>query len=161
MQTTLTVTLTIFLLVLTPLTKRITSLGALLIFTAILTTITIRQTTNSWFAFILFLLYITGLLVLFRYIIAMSPNTYYTQKKEIKTTALICLLTTVTLTLFGRPTFLLNPMKGEKTFERDVTQLYRAVNMPTYWLIGALLLVALIIAVILCYKSAKPLRSYV
>ena len=161
MQLHLTTLLIIYIIVLVPFTKRLISLGALLISTAILMTTLTAQITNSWFAFVLFIVYITGLLVLFRYIISIRPNSYYTKKRYNKTNIrLIALLSVIALTPYSSK-IIINPIKGEKRFEQDVTQIFNSLRIRLFWIIGVILLIALLIAVTICYKSAKPMRSYI
>lgn len=144
----------------TPLTNNILSLGAVLLIIALIVTITVRITINSWFAFILFLIYITGLLVLFRYIIAIRPNSYQTPKNKQKATLTIILILIIITMKTTAPTLVLESSRGKKTFEEEVIKLFEPVNTPMYWIIASTLLIALITAVTVCFKAAKPLRSF-
>ena len=71
------------LILITPLIESIITLGGIIILAPLLRTIIIAKIINSWFAIILFLIYIRGLLVLFGYIMAISPNPKSFNKKLI------------------------------------------------------------------------------
>ena len=64
----------LILLIIIPMSENLITLGALLFLRAILYTLIIANIFNSWFALILFLIYITGLLVLLSYMLALRPN---------------------------------------------------------------------------------------
>ena len=155
-RTTFIISIIIVRATISPLSKNLISLGTTLLTLTILSTILISQLFNSWFAFILFLVFVTGLLVLFRYIVAIRPNSSFVQRK-ISTKVLLLLITTYSLI---NNSTLSRPIKREKRFEINLQQLFNLNNTPIYWRIGIILLIALLIAVIISYKSAKPLRSF-
>ncbi len=49
-------------------------MGALILVLALELSLVLRVTTSSWFGFLLFLIYIGGLLVIFSYFAALTPN---------------------------------------------------------------------------------------
>ena len=149
------ITIILITTIILPISKNLLSLGTALILTTLLATFVAAMLTNSWFAFIMFLVIITGLLVLFSYIIAIRPNTSYNQKKRFF--KIIMAITFLSFPFINTP---LKPIKREKRFEQDVQQLFNNRNTPIYWIIGIILLLALLIAVTICFKTAKPLRNY-
>jgi len=104
--------------------------------------------------------YITGLLVLFSYIIAMRPNRYFAQKRVVKPLFPLFVVFLVLFLVWVEPIIILNPIKGVKRFGGNVSRLFTRYNMVTYWLVAIVLLIALLIGVTICYKVAKPLRAY-
>ena len=80
----LVVSLICCFIVLSPFVRSVLSLGGVLICVSLLITVFVSYLVGSWFAFILFLVYVTGLLVLFSYMVAMSPNTRHTGVSYLK-----------------------------------------------------------------------------
>lgn len=152
--------LRITLIITITITERITTLGRILILRALISTLTIRYIIGSWFAFILFLIYITGILVLFRYILAIRPNNFYSKINNIKK-LITCTTALLATTIITNPIVKLAPLTINNNFEKAVTQLYSKTRLSIYWFIAIILLIALIITVSLCYKSPKPLRLFI
>lgn len=136
-----------------PFVKSVLELGGVLILLSILTTVLISITSRSWFGFITFLIYITGLLVLFGYMLVLSPNS-------------IIKISRIYIVIFFIIIILIFPSSKLKVnlklnFESvNIINIYEAFNMLIYLLIICLLFVRLILAVYLSYKVPKPLRSY-
>lgn len=143
-----------FLMLIRIISQKLISIGATLLARAITVTLLTSFTSNSWFAFILFLIYITGLLVLFGYFLAIRPNLHQTAKKCFKTyIALFIPIMFIPINLINLPTFKIR-------FEKDVISLISNNNILIYWLITIILLITLLIVVSLTYKSPSPLRNY-
>lgn len=144
-----------FIIVIIIRSQKLVSIGAILLRRASIVTVLTSFITNSWYAFILFLIYITGLLVLFRYFIALSPNSYNTSKKCFKAYIFIlipiCFIPSFYVT--NLPTFKIR-------YEKDVISLFIRNNIPIYIFIVITLLLLLLIVVSLTYKSPSPLRHY-
>lgn len=147
------------LAIVTPFTDSLIAMGGLLVALALLRTMLVRLSIGSWFAFILFLIYITGVLVLFGYMLAIRPNNYYTKILSAKF-LFLCFIFLVVGLLITKVNVLLSPMNNKRSFEYDVIQIYSRLSLNMYWFMAVVLLVALLIVVILCYKSPKPLRSF-
>jgi len=75
----------------------------------------------------LFLVFITGLLVLFSYIVAIRPNASFTQRKLSTKTILI---TIVPYPLIKKE--INRPIKREKKLETNLQQIFNARNTPIY-----------------------------
>ena len=142
-----------------PFTSSLITLGGLLLFMALGRTLLVSFFLGSWFAFILFLIYITGMLVLFGYMLAISPNNYYPKNSLIKKVIYFVFFFIFSVSFFNFH-FSLTAIRGTSSFEEDVVKIYRAGNLSIYWFMAIVLLIALLIAVALCYKAPKPLRSF-
>lgn len=156
MQTAFIIIIILLITMISMFIKTIVSMIIILIVTALCTTILIANLINSWFAFILFLIYITGLLVLFRYILAMTPNNFrinFNSSKMFFSVFFIFYTSTIT-EIYLLP-------ESNQNFEWEILKLYNEGNIPMYWFIVLLLLVALLIVVNLVYKSPLPLRPFV
>ena len=84
MKITLIISLLAFLAYITIISQKLVTIGAILILRSILTTVFTSFVSNSWYGFILFLIYITGLLVLFGYFLAIRPNIHHSAKNCFK-----------------------------------------------------------------------------
>jgi len=142
------------LILITPLIESIITLGGIIILAPLLRTIIIAKMINSWFAIILFLIYISGLLVLFGYIIAISPNPKRFNKKLI-----IYIILGFRICFFQNKKIFFFP-KSNLNYENEVFFLFQKFNLPVYWLITIILLITLVIVVYICFKSQKPLRPF-
>lgn len=136
--------------------QKVTSIGGILLLSALISTIIITLITNSWFAFILFLIYITGLLVIFGYFLSLRPNIIQTTKKCSK--AYLIIIITILLTtkskIFGLPSIKLD-------YDLDISSLINIQNISIYWFITIILLIILLIVVSLTFKSPTPLRKFI
>lgn len=97
-------------------------------------------------------------MVLFSYILAITPNNQYTKTSTAKVIRALIFVPIRALIITGKLNS--NLMGGKRNVEDDIIQLYVGIRMTIYWAIAITLLVALLIAVKLCYKSPKPLRQY-
>nr|YP_005089259.1 NADH dehydrogenase subunit 6 [Flustra foliacea]AEX16064.1 NADH dehydrogenase subunit 6 [Flustra foliacea] len=139
-----------------PFFDTLVSMGAAILLMALFSTLVIAGFLNSWFSFVLFLVYVSGLLVLFSYMLAMSPNSqgvvgykfsYFIYGFVVLLVSIFC------FSLLGFPDFVLS-------FEWEVISLFSLWNMGIYWLMMVVLLLALIMVVSLCFKSPSPLRPF-
>lgn len=133
--------------------QKLISLGVLLVTLALLLAATISFIGSSWFSFVLFLIYVTGLLVLFRYLISLRPNIHHTAKKCFKAYYLI-LIPFIFYRIFR---FL---PKRSLNYEKVVVNLIRKSRLIIFILITLTLLFILLIVVTLAYKAANPLRKH-
>jgi NADH-ubiquinone oxidoreductase chain 6 len=133
--------------------NKVVFIGVILISTTLIFTIIITLIFFSWYSFILFLIYITGLLVIFIYFLAISPNnlSYSPYLPNI-----------IILTLLILPFNLKIPyIKSKKqNFELDPAELLHSYNTPIYLTIAVLLLLILLIVVSLTWKPRKPIRHF-
>lgn len=131
-------------------------LGLWIIILAIFISINFSYFISSWFAFITFLIYIGGLLVIFAYFIAIDPN------KKIKLLdPLILPLILSIIMLICINQLLLFPLI---TFSENNTTNYQILlhidYLPILFLIAISLLIALIAVVKITIRSLGALRPY-
>lgn len=119
-------TILTFLIVVTFREKLVTK-GSILIFTAVLSTVLVSVLTGSWYAFILFLIFITGILVLFGYFLAIRPNNHHSDKKYFKS-----FLPIVGLILYIWIPNSINLPSYKLRFESDVLSIISRLNIPLY-----------------------------
>lgn len=137
---------------------KVTILMAGLFLTSICIRVMLSIIFCSWYGLILFLIYVTGLLVLFRYILAMS-SVRRTPVLRYKFVLLFGILTSLVPLLREIANLLYNTVLCVD-FELGVVSLYINFNINMYIIVVILLLVALVMVVGLCYKSPTPLRSF-
>lgn len=109
---------------------------------------------TSWFAFLIYLIYVGGILIIFSYFLALTPNQPSTV--SIHTTILIStlflfIITSFTLDIFA-PSILLNP---------QIRTLYNPANSSLLILLVLTLLITIIAVVKLCSASKGPLRAFI
>ena len=114
-----------------PFTNRLITLGGLLLLLALGRTIIVSFLLGSWFAFILFLIYITGMLVLFGYMLAMSPNNYYPKVGVIKKVFSFVFLSVFSMFFFNFDFYLI-PFCNVSSFEERVVKIYSEGNLNVY-----------------------------
>lgn len=114
-----------------PITNSLITLGGLLLLIALGSTFLVTSLLGSWFSFILFLIYITGMLVLFGYILAISPNNYYSMFGVVKKVLSFVLLMVLALFIFSNGVKL-SPISHSSSFESDVVKIYSSINLRVY-----------------------------
>lgn len=141
-----------------PFVKSVVTLGAALLATAVIATLTVGIRLNPWYGFALFLVYVTSLLVLFGYLLAVSPNDKLRRPEHVLTT--LFLVTFAAIALPNTGVTLATPKSPNTSFPDIVTLIYYDYNAPIYWFVGIILFITLILVVSLCYKSPQPLRGF-
>ena len=156
--------ITISSLFLLPLMSQPLRLGIIIIVSTLIICITSAITVSSWYAYILFLIYVGGLLVIFAYVAALSPNILFGRGSPLIFFIFIFLFF---LTFFYRNMFI---DLSSLTFEN---QLRRSKFLKIYGselvspqiisiLIGlaVILLINLIVVVKICYYTHASLRPF-
>lgn len=103
---------------------------------------------GSWYAAILFLIFIRGTLVIFGYMVSISRN----QVGNIPTWLILL-----------SPLYFLLPSSTRKTFrdfEVTVSKIIMSENIIRYFIMVIFLLLILISVVVITYKAPKPLRGF-
>jgi len=131
---------------LSPVNLGITVLSIALIISALLSTITTR-----WFGFIIFIIYVGGILVIFAYFAALQPNQYITSWRWVITPSFfVILLITLsqTLNISWTPTI------------PNTTEVYFTTNIVIPILLALILFLALVIVVKTAHADEGPLRPF-
>lgn len=145
--------------ILTAITTNITlatspiSIGLIILGIALLLAIFYAATLSSWVALLIFLLYVGGMLVMFSYFVAISPNQQLFSNTYI--TIIVRLLIILTLLL----TDTITPIN--KLFHPITATLYSHYNTAMLLILATLLLFAIIIVVKISIQSKGPLRSFI
>nr|UUC08048.1 NADH dehydrogenase subunit 6 [Parantropora penelope] len=143
----------VFLLFITPLVDSVLLMGGFLFLTVIVA-VFLSFWKTSWLALSLFLVYITGLLVLFGYMLAMSPNQSF---GFLKWGFYMFFIVLGGLMFF----FSVEVWKGGVyKLNGYYSSVVVGFNFPIYWLMGFVLLFVLLGVVNICYKAPAPLRPF-
>lgn len=127
----------------------------IIIFIALLTASLFSRLISSWYAFLVFLIYVGGILVIFAYFTATSPNQ---QIRNIKKVILRISIRFPTLIII---------IINTNYFQRIESKRYQIIALfssnNSYLLIGItiILLLTIIIVVKLASRSKGPLRSFI
>lgn len=132
-------------------------LGVLLLLLTLFASLLIASFTLSWFGFILFLIYVGGLLVMFAYFTALCPNHPIIIKHTLSTTlaSLLFCLSALQFLFPILPSLTLNPPSVQHT-----TPIYFSDNMPALLLLILILFLILITVVTSTRHSQGPLRPF-
>nr|YP_010507436.1 NADH dehydrogenase subunit 6 [Dracogyra subfuscus]UXG19107.1 NADH dehydrogenase subunit 6 [Dracogyra subfuscus] len=140
------------------------SLGLCILFCSLMSCLLIGVLSYTWFGFILFLIFVGGLLVMFAYVSALSPNVYFSGKNL---TPMFLILWTITgisfFSLFFSDTAFINTML-ETSFTVSNSSMGEKLVIPSRISImvglGIILLLNLLAVVKICYYQQGPLRQH-
>nr|AUJ21413.1 NADH dehydrogenase subunit 6 [Chaetopleura apiculata] len=141
------------------------TLGLFILFNSFLMSISIYFQEKAWFSFILFLVYIGGMLVMFAYITTLIPNLAF---KSINLTSLFIMIEIFWFILLSNSTLLGFPFnKSNMNMELTVSyinnwggSLFSLFNIIMMMSLASILLFILICVVKICYFSKGPLRPF-
>ena len=131
------------------------SLGVWVIIIALLTTISLRFLCPSWFPFLVFLIYIGGLLVIFSYFVAIQPNQLLGIVK-ISFISFISLIYLILISLYING-YLLPFLQNSQSIRLNLL----SPNTAIITLLGAALFLALVAVVKISYSLKAPLRPFI
>nr|YP_010175312.1 NADH dehydrogenase subunit 6 [Friesea gretae]QSL98430.1 NADH dehydrogenase subunit 6 [Friesea gretae] len=133
----------------------------IILFQAILICLTVKSMISiSWFSFILFLVFIGGLMILFIYIVSLASNSnlIISYNKFLVTTLIVISVFIVLWVFLNDKNFNLS-----KTIFLEINQwlfkMYSNLSANTIMLIMLYLLLTLLITVSIILKKSGPLRS--
>lgn len=108
---------------------------------------------SSWFAFLIYLIYVGGILIIFSYFLALTPNQpiYPSHVPILLSTFLLFLIFSLSLDIWS-PSFSIKP---------QIASLYLYSNCPILILLTLILFLTIIIIVKLSSLSKGPLRSFI
>jgi len=130
------------------------SLGIIILLIALLLSIIFAYSISSWLAFLIFLIYIGGILVIFSYFVAIVPNQTLAIK-DIITTIIISILS---LLVINQAINIHTPIFSTSTTQLNI--LYIKSNALTLIILACVLLFTIIVVVKLTSLSKGPLRPF-
>nr|QUT13269.1 NADH dehydrogenase subunit 6 [Nais communis] len=154
MMTSIVISMMLSAFMLMPMMKTPLTMTLMIIFISLMLALMFSISMSSWFAFLIFLIYVSGMLVMFAYFAATTPNQ---SKIHIKSTIYILaatsLISFITIST-SVPTPLINMQKYQ------MTNMFSPQNMYMLIIITLILLFTMIIIVKLTTRSKGPLRSF-
>ena len=140
------------------------SLGLCIIGISLFWCVLLGLAYSSWFSYVLFLIYVGGLLVIFVYVAALAPNTLFSSLKSLVgiTTTSVFLLVIILLFTPKDLSFLYDNLSLDYYSERMKTGIIMVSSSNISMLIGLglILLINLLAVVKVCYYQQGPLRPY-
>lgn len=128
----------------------------IIIFIALIVASIFCRTLSSWYAFLIFLIYVGGILVIFAYFTASSPNQQYTRIKKITKRILIFIPITLGIIITINNFINIVPSKSNQ-----LIRIFTSHNIYTLIIITLVLLITIVIVVKLCSRSKGPLRTFI
>nr|BDQ44478.1 NADH dehydrogenase subunit 6 [Amynthas phaselus] len=129
-------------------------LGINILIMALLLSATLATSMSSWYAFLVFLIYVGGMLVMFAYFLALSPN----QQMPTASNIIYLLMTMATLTTVAIVTK--TKISIPQEMFQDNIYLYSMSTSPILILLALILLLTMVIVVKLTNLSKGPLRPF-
>lgn len=147
-----------------PLMAQPLSLGLRIIIATLFLCISSAMMLSSWYAYILFLIYVGGLLVMFAYVAALSPNILFSRMRS---GLFFCLLIIPVIVIIYNYNFvdsrkleLFNrwlEIKKLKTYGVELASPYYISILVS---LGLILLINLVVVVKICYYQHASLRPF-
>nr|WOC29682.1 NADH dehydrogenase subunit 6 [Koreoleptoxis friniana] len=165
MSTSIILSLALCSVFLFPLMAQPLSLGLSIMFSTMFLCVLIAMHLSSWYAYILFLIYVGGLLVMFAYVAALSPNTLFSGMGPflflLGTQALVPVVVFNSAFL---DTNNLSFLVGQRELMSSMKILGSELASPSLISIlvglGVILLINLVVVVKICYYRHSMLRPY-
>lgn len=128
--------------------------GLWIILTTFIISSALAITTPSWFPFLLFLIYVGGLLVMFAYFVSIQPNQQMSTLKILVTIALSqALIIPLTINFTIQPT-------RHQTYPLSILELLLSQNTQILIFLGLILFLALVVVVKITKIFIGPLRPF-
>jgi len=128
----------------------------IIILIALTTALIFSIEVSSWYAFLLFLIYVGGILVIFAYFTATSPNQYIDKNKRIFIiTPILFIGLILTILILNKSILSIN------TQSNQLIIIFTRPNIYTLIIITLVLLITMVIVVKLCSRSKGPLRAFI
>nr|QED22467.1 NADH dehydrogenase subunit 6 [Amynthas sp. SC201006-03] len=129
-------------------------LGINILAMALLLSATLATSMSSWYALLVFLIYVGGMLVMFAYFLALTPN------QQMPTTSnaiyMVMTLTMLTMVMVITKTKIFIPLETNQ----DNMYLYSMSVAPILIVLALILLLTMLIVVKLTNRSKGPLRPF-
>lgn len=130
------------------------TIGVLVLLIALSLAIIYGLTLSSWIAFLLFLIYVRGILVIFAYFVALSPNQQINKFIVIPS---ITFLLTVTMAIIWINIY----PNISPTFQYLINTFYTNINIPILIIIAIILFLAIVVVVKIVTNNKGPLRPFI
>lgn len=141
------------------------SIGLRLLLLSIFVSIFLGIVVSRWIGYVLFLVYVGGLLVIFGYIAVCSPNVLYSRNLIIRSIGFAsALLFIVFVFIYGLNEFIVRG--GREVYRVEIyggacTHLYAYRRISIILFLGLVLLLTLLAVVKVCYFFRGPLRPFI
>nr|YP_010258380.1 NADH dehydrogenase subunit 6 [Tonoscolex birmanicus]AGW95953.1 NADH dehydrogenase subunit 6 [Tonoscolex birmanicus] len=129
-------------------------LGINILALALTLSATLASSMSSWYAFLVFLIYIGGMLVMFAYFLALTPN----QQMPTKSNMMYLIVTIMTTITVIAATNMKNPLPEE--IHQGNLYLYSFSSCSMLMMLALILLLTMVIVVKLTTLSKGPLRPF-
>jgi hypothetical protein len=136
------------LILITPLT-----LGINILLLSIITAFAFAFFNSSWIAFLIFLIYIRGTLVIFSYFVAITPNITISTTFQVP---LIIIFPIILTSIF----YLTKPEIAHKSIILQINTFYSKFITPSLIIIAIILLFTIIVVVKISSSNKGPLRPF-
>nr|YP_009434646.1 NADH dehydrogenase subunit 6 [Tectus pyramis]ATF29378.1 NADH dehydrogenase subunit 6 [Tectus pyramis] len=148
-----------------PLMVQPLSLGMCIMVLSGISCIVLGMLMSSWYGYILFLIYVGGLLVMFAYVSALAPNNLFSGKSKLLTNFLLLFpLSMIMLMVLHIPDFnfltSVDLVSGKKSSISFGGVIVSPSSISLMVFMGVILLINLIAVVKVCYYQHGPLRSH-
>lgn len=155
-----TSTLSVLPLITQPLT-----IGVVIMTSTLFLCLLIASFLSRWYRYVLFLIYVGGLLVIFAYVIALSPNTIF--KAELLVPAVFTAISAFISLLLNKQIFRsLSSATAHPSYQRSLflkecgTELVRSFSISILIGLACVLLINLIVVVKICFYQRGSLRPF-
>lgn len=128
----------------------------IIIFIALIIAGIFCRTLSSWYAFLIFLIYVGGILVIFAYFTASSPNQQYIRIKKIIKRIILFFTVSISSIILINNFINITPSKSNQ-----LITIFTIHNIYTLIIITVILLITIVIVVKLCSRSKGPLRTFI
>lgn len=130
------------------------TIGLLILFLALTLSITFSTSISSWVALLIFLIYIGGILVIFSYFVAITPN----QNLSVNILLRILLSSIFTLSLISWLLNLKSPIN--LAYIPQINIIYQKFNIPILLILALILLFTIVVVVKVSIHNKGPLRPF-
>nr|ATZ69777.1 NADH dehydrogenase subunit 6 [Conus miruchae] len=164
MSSLLIITLTSSILLILPMMSQPLSLGLVIMISTLFMCLVSSMITSAWYGYILFLIYVGGLLVMFAYVAALSPNILFGGLTPFFSLMLLfpILFMFFYFYLFKDPLYL----SFEPSFSKFMYLKMYGIELISPYMIsvliglGTILLINLIVVAKICYYQQASLRPF-
>nr|ABM53210.1 NADH dehydrogenase subunit 6 [Cephalothrix rufifrons] len=145
------------LLILIPIMVQPLSLGLIVMFVSIILSGMVGFMFISWFGFLLFLIYVGGLLVMFAYVVVLMPNNYFFSKNVLSYFLLSFLM--ISFISFCSYNYMFIT-ESFITIQDSAQLLVSDYSCVVFLFLALVLFFALLVVVKICYFHGGPLRPF-